>query len=83
MKPEDVDEAMLSCAMEAYWEAEGGTSGGVRAAIAAVAQLIAAAEREQCALIADDACDPYGADDGFSARAIADAIRNRSDSTLG
>lgn len=46
-----------------------------RAVIAAVAPLIAARERQRCAQIADDQCDPYGADDGFNARAIAAAIR--------
>lgn len=45
---------------------------GACSAVAAVA-----AEREACALIADDVCDPFGADDGFSARAIAAAIRAR------
>lgn len=52
---------------------------GACSAVAAVAALVAA-EREACALIADDVCDPFSADDGFSARAIAAAIRARGTS---
>jgi hypothetical protein len=33
--PDDLDKARLDAAFEAYWEAEGGTYGGIEAAIAA------------------------------------------------
>jgi hypothetical protein len=48
-----VEDEWLRLAMEAYWGAEGGTTGGLIAAIAAVAPLIAAKEREACAKVAE------------------------------
>ena len=49
----DVVEAMARAAVDAWWRAEGGTSGAMRAALAAVAPLIAAQERERCAKVAE------------------------------
>ena len=48
-----VTEEMVRAAMDAWWRAEGGTSGAMRAALAAVAPVIAAQERERCAAIVD------------------------------
>lgn len=78
MKAEDVKEMWITVAAIALGHTPHSRD-QVRAAIAAVAPLIVAAERERCALIADEVCDPYGADDGFSARAIAAAIRAQGD----
>ena len=49
----DIPEEWVQMAMRAYWDAPGHTKSGVAAAIAAVAPLIAAAEREACAKVAD------------------------------
>ena len=48
----DIPEEWVQMAMRAYWDAPGHTKSGVAAAIAAVAPLIAAAEREKCAKVA-------------------------------
>lgn len=54
MKPEDVPEGWVVAAMDAYSDNEWRTSvAAFRAAITAVAPLIAAREREECAKLAE------------------------------
>ena len=54
----DIPDEWVQMAMIAYWDAPGNTKRGVTAALAAVAPLIAAAEREACAQILDTmVCD--------------------------
>lgn len=48
-----VTEEMLHIAITEYWNAERKKEHGMRAALAAVAPLIAKAERERCARVAD------------------------------
>ena len=45
MRAEDVDETMLDRAMDAYWDGDGGTREGLRAALAVAKKEI----RERCA----------------------------------
>ena len=87
----DIPEEWVQMAMRAYWDAPGHTKSGVAAAIAAVAPLIAAAEREKCAKVAerrwrdwpgihpDDAKKAEVCDDVTACADIAAAIRARSD----
>lgn len=49
MRADEVDETMLDRAMDAYWDGDGGTREGLRAALAAVIPLVQQAEREACA----------------------------------
>lgn len=78
MKPEDVPDEWLYAADTVLVPGKPLNNSDLRRALAAVAPMIAAGEREACALVADDVCDPFGGDDGFSARAIAAAIRARA-----
>lgn len=57
MRPEDVPEEIRIAAEAAYMRGDGSSpwSGAIAAAIAAVWPLIAAAERERCAKVADEA----------------------------
>ena len=75
-----VPDEWLDAAMEAYWDATGNTTLGIHAAIAAVAPLIAAQERERSAVIAETNEWFVGgigttAPGSGRARAIAAAIR--------
>ena len=82
----DVVEAMARAAVDAWWRAEGGTSGAMRAALAAVAPLFAAQERERCAKVAETHEWFVGgigtkAPGSGEAKAIAAAIRALGDAT--
>ena len=52
MKAEEIPDEWVDIAFNMWWRPHVGTRAGMRAAIAAVAPLIAAAEREACAQVA-------------------------------
>ena len=49
-----VTDECINAAMAAFYQSKGGFVTSMRAALAAVAPLIAAQERERCALVADE-----------------------------
>lgn len=49
-----VTDECINAAMTAFYQSRGGHVTSIRAALAAVAPLIAAQERERCALVADE-----------------------------
>ena len=81
-----VTEEMLHIAITEYWNAERKKEHGMRAALAAVAPLIAAQEREAAIAAAAKALDAYGKWDGEITperlmKPIAAAIRSLGDAT--
>ena len=87
-----VTEEMLHIAITEYWNAERKKEHGMRAALAAVAPLIAAQERERCAVVAEAkaaafsdpayAGGPIGAfGELFACKQIAAALRALGDAT--